>query len=154
MSKIHPASVKHKTHWAVKSPSAMWMFVICDLNQMYKFEFTFTWHNAASGLHLQHLWISMGCTQINSHCTVFTIRVHRFRLINRARRMIARNSSSRVHGPNLTGRPEWRVTKPPETKPPSDFTITHINQTYALYVSWVPTLAYYDQLTRFTLAYV
>lgn len=49
--------------------------------------------------------------------------------------MIATNVRKTADAPNLTSRPEWRVTRALESKTPSDLTITHINQTYDLWVS-------------------
>lgn len=51
--------------------------------------------------------------------------------------MIASDARKTADAPNLTSRPEWRITKVPEAKAPSELTITHINQSYNLWVSYI-----------------
>lgn len=56
------------------------------------------------------------------------------RLISRAKRMVASDVRTSVEKPNLMGRPEWSVVKYGDSKAPSDLTVTHVNQTYDLWV--------------------
>ena len=49
--------------------------------------------------------------------------------------MIASDTKNTADAPNLTSRPEWRIARVPEAKAPSDLTVTHVNQTYNLWVS-------------------
>ena len=58
-----------------------------------------------------------------------------FRVLQRAKRMIASDTKNTADAPNLTSRPEWRIARVPEAKAPSDLTVTHVNQTYNLWVS-------------------
>lgn len=49
--------------------------------------------------------------------------------------MVATGIQKVVEPPNLTNRPEWKVSRVAEAKAPSDLTVTHVNQTYNLWVS-------------------
>lgn len=55
------------------------------------------------------------------------------RFLARAARLLAEQSQRKVDAPNLTQRPAWRDITVTSALPPSDLTVTHINQTYTLW---------------------
>lgn len=50
--------------------------------------------------------------------------------------MISSKGARTTDAPNLTGRPAWQIAKVPEAKVPNELTVTHVNQTYNLWVSY------------------
>ena len=80
-------------------------------------------------LHICSLWVA------HSRRKILCIILNIYRLLRRAKRMIATDVRKTADAPNLTSRPEWRISRVPEAKAPSDLTITHINQSYNLWVS-------------------